>query len=338
VTGRQLRIEFEVGDRVMARDTVVARIEPTDPGFLDVRSQAQAEAAVRAAEAALALSRAQLRRAETELEFARAELERVRRLSRSSISESALDEARRRVESQEAVVDEARAQLRVREFELERAQAQLLPTSTAANRRVGCDCIDVRSPVSGTILKVVRKSEGVVNAGEAMAEIGDPANLEVVVDLLSSDAVRVKAGQRVLIEAWGGEETLEGKVRRIEPFGFTKVSALGIEEQRVNVIIDFTGDPDAWERLGHGYRVEAAIVLWQEDDVLKVPLAALFRDDGKWTVFVERGGVAHRRTVEVGRRNDLEAQISAGLEAGETIVLHPGDRVNDGVLVTPREG
>ncbi len=338
VTGRQRRIEFEVGDAVTAGETVVVSIEPIDPGFLDARSQARAEAAVQAAQAALALSRAELRRAETELEFARSELDRLRRLSRASISESALDEADRRVRTQEAVVDEARAQVDVRESELVRARAELIPSSVARLERRECDCIDVTSPVSGTILKILRKSEGVVAAGEALVEIGDPVDLEVVVDLLSSDAVRVQAGQKVLIDAWGGDEVLEGVVRRVEPFGFTRVSALGIEEQRVNVIVDFTGERERWQRLGHGFRVEADIVLWEADDVLKVPLGAMFRYQGQWHVFALEDGVARRQALEIGRRNDTEAEVLDGIEAGSLIVLHPGERVDDGVEVVPREG
>ncbi len=337
VTGRQRRIDFDVGDEVVANRTVVVSIEPTDPGFLDVRSAAQAEAAVRAADAALGLARAELRRAETELSFARNELDRAQRLSRSSISESALDDARRRVATQEAVVDEASAQLKVREFELERARAQLLPTSSATRDRESCDCVDVMSPVSGTILRIIRESEGVVAAGEPLVEIGDPADLEIVVDLLSSDVIKVEPGQRVLIDAWGGDEVLDGVVRRIEPFGFTRVSALGIEEQRVNVIVDLAAPREDWRRLGHGFQVEADIVLWQGDNVLKVPLAALFRSGGEWSVFVIEDGLAHRRRVEVGRMNDLEAELLAGLEAGETLILHPGDRVDEGTLVVRRE-
>lgn len=338
VSGRQRRIEFEVGDEVTAGETVVASIEPTDPGFLDVRSEAQAQAAVRAAEAALGLARAELRRAETELEFARTELNRAQRLSRSSISESAFDESRRRYETQQSLVEEARAQVKIRESQLEQAKAQLMPSSSAAAQREPCDCIDVRSPVSGTILRIVRKSEGVVAAGEPLVEIGDPRDLEIVVDLLSSDAVRVEPGQRVLIDSWGGDHVLEGTVKRVEPFGFTKVSALGIEEQRVNVIVDIAEPKDRWSRLGHGYRVEAGIVLWEASDVLKIPLAALFRDAGEWTVFVADDDIASRRRVSVGRLNDLEAEIVEGLEAGEMIVLHPGERIEDGTLITPRGG
>jgi HlyD family secretion protein len=194
----------------------------------------------------------------------------------------------------------------------------------------------VYSPVSGTVLRIVTESEGVVPSGAPLVEVGNPEQLEVVVDLLSADAVRVVPGQRVLIEAWGGDQPLSGRVRRVEPFGFTKVSALGIEEQRVNVRIDIQDPRERWQRLGHGYRVEPRIVLWEADDVLRVPLSALFRQGDRWAVFVERDGRAELRPVDVGQENGLEAEVRAGLEAGERVVLHPGDRVAPGARLTER--
>jgi HlyD family secretion protein len=176
----------------------------------------------------------------------------------------------------------------------------------------------------------------VVAAGEPLAEVGDPEKLEIVVDLLSADAVKVEPGQRVIIDAWGGERALEGRVRRIEPFGFTKISALGIEEQRVNVILDLVTPRSGWERLGHGYQVEVRIVLWEGKDVLKVPLTALFRSGDEWNLFVVEGERARRRTVTLGRRTGLEAQIARGVQQGERIIVHPSDRIADGVLVAER--
>jgi HlyD family secretion protein len=196
--------------------------------------------------------------------------------------------------------------------------------------------VDVYSPVSGSVLRVLQESEAVVTSGAPLIEIGNPGDMEIVVDLLSTDAVRVEAGQRVLIEAWGGVAPLNGTVRRVEPFGFTKVSALGIEEQRVNVIIDFTDPPDRWVRLGHGYRVEPKIVLAEAASVLKVPQAALFREQGKWAVFVDEGGRAALRQVELGLENGLEAQVVKGLAAGEQVVLQPGGRITAGVALKPR--
>jgi HlyD family secretion protein len=197
--------------------------------------------------------------------------------------------------------------------------------------------VTVFSPVSGDVLRVVTESEGVVQSGTPILEVGDPDKLEVVVDLLSSDAVRVQAGQRAIIEAWGGSVPLEGVVRRVEPFGFTKVSALGIEEQRVNVIVDIKEPRQQWQRLGHGYRVEPRIVLWEGHDVLKVPLSALFRQGRRWAVFVADGGQAVLREVDIGHENGLEAEVTSGLEVGERVVLHPGDRVAPGARLEERD-
>jgi HlyD family secretion protein len=186
------------------------------------------------------------------------------------------------------------------------------------------------------VLRIATESEGVVASGTPLVEVGDPGRLEVVVDLLSADAVRVGPGQRVVIEAWGGDQPLDGSVQRVEPFGFTKVSALGIEEQRVNVVIDITSPRARWERVGHGYRVEPRIVLWESPDVLRVPLSALFRQGDQWAVFVEQGGRARLRKVEIGQGNGLQAEVRAGLEADERVVLHPADRVSPGVRLAER--
>jgi HlyD family secretion protein len=199
-----------------------------------------------------------------------------------------------------------------------------------------CNCVEVTSPVSGRVLRVLKESEGVVTPGTALLEVGDPADLEIVVDLLSTEAVKVRPGQPVSIEAWGGDAPLAGRVRRVEPFGFTKVSALGIEEQRVNVIIDFTDPPERWRRLGHGYRVEPRIILAATDKALKAPRAALFRDHGNWAVFVNESGRAVLRDVELGLENGLEAEIRKGLASGDQVVLQPGDRVSDGTRVKAR--
>jgi HlyD family secretion protein len=338
VPGLMRRIELEAGDTVVADDTVIAQIEPSDPSFLDRRTEAEARAAVRAAEAAQAYASAELKRAEAERDFAESELKRYEGLAaRSTISQSDLDSARRRARTAVAAVQEARAGLQVRASELEQARARLLAPGARPGRRTDCDCVLVRSPVSGRVLKVNNESEGVVASGTPLVEIGDPRHLEVVTDLLSTDAVKVKAGQRVLIEGWGEPRPLEGVVRRVEPYGFTKVSALGVEEQRVNVVIDFTDPPELWRRLGHGYRVEPRVVLWESPDVLKVPLSSLFRDKGRWAVFVERGGRARVTPVEMGHENGLEAEILKGLSAGERVVLHPSDRVTGGQRIEARK-
>ncbi|MEZ5565514.1 MAG: efflux RND transporter periplasmic adaptor subunit [Gammaproteobacteria bacterium] len=308
--GLMHRIALKAGDTVTRQETVVARIEPNDPNFLDARSLGEAQAAVR--------------RAEADRNFAVAELKRYRELAREGVvSANDLDAATHRAETAQAGLEQARA---------------VLTAPSRVRRRQGpdCDCVDVYSPVSGSVLRVLQESEAVVASGEPLIEIGNPEDLEIVVDLLSTDAVRVEAGQRVLIEAWGGGPPLKGKVRRVEPFGFTKVSALGVEEQRVNVIIDFDEPRARWARLGHGYRVEPRIVLAEADGVLKVPQAALFREQGDWAVFVDAGGKARLRRVKLGLENGLEAQVLDGLSAGEQVVLQPGGRVTDGVGLKAR--
>jgi HlyD family secretion protein len=335
--GLMRRIELEAGDHVVADETIVARIEPSDPSFLDVRSAAEARASLDAAGASRALAEAQVKRAQADLDFARAELDRIRALARShTVSQADLDAAERQARTSEAALAEARAERRVRESEYQVARARLLSPASTRTRAADCNCVNVYSPVSGQVLRVVKESEGTVQSGASLIEIGDPEKLEVVVDLLSADAIRVEPGQRVMIESWGGGAPLGGKVRRIEPFGFTKVSALGIEEQRVNVIIDITDPRERWRRLGHGYRVEPRIVLWESQDVLRVPLSALFRHGEHWAVFVADGSRAELRPVEIDHGNGLEAEVVSGLEAGERVVLHPGDRVSPGGRIRER--
>lgn len=339
VAGRILRVEGEAGDAVTQNETIVAQIEPADPTLLDPRSEAQAEAAVRAAESARDLAAAETRRGEAELDFANAELDRARALFRDkTISQRELEAARRAYEAAVAALESARAALQVQAFELESARSQLLSPAETLHRSHGDRVIPLRSPLTGRILRVVNESERVVAAGEPLMEIGDPSDLELVVDLLSADAVKVSPGQRVIVEAWGGEVPLEGEVRRVEPFGFTKVSALGIEEQRVNVVIDLLTDREVWQRLGHGYQVDVRIVLWEGASVLRVPLTALFREGGDWCLFVARDGRAERRCVQVGVRNGVDAQILAGIESGEHVLAHPSDRVTDGTRIRPRLG
>lgn len=336
VTGRALRIDSELGDQVVANETVLARIEPTDPTFLDLRSRAQAEAQEKAAAAALTLARAELEQAQAELGFATNEVERARRLrSESAIAARTLDEAERTFKIQKAAVTMATSSLEMRRFELENARALLVSPTDRIAMQGKCDCVSITAPVSGQILDIVHESEGVVQAGEPLLEIGDPDDLEIVADLLSADAVQIEPGQAVIIEDWGGEP-LEGRVRRVEPAGFTKVSALGIEEQRVNVIVDFKADAADRQRLSHGYRVETRIVLWQDDDALNLPLTALFRDGEQWAVFAEEEGQARLRHVEVGKQNGLDAEIVGGLGEGASVVLHPSDQITDGVMIQGR--
>ena len=334
VAGRLLRIELEPGAHVHAGD-VVARIVPGAPAFLDARAEAEARAAVEAAEAALAAARTERARAASELEFARADERRIENLhERDLASAEALDRARLNVRVAEAALAAADENLRVRTAELDAARSRLLQP----NGEGGVESsIDVRSPVDGRVLRVIRESEAVVPAGAELLSIGDPDDLEIVVEMLSTDAVHVERGAKVIIENYGRDAPpLEGRVRLVEPYGFTKISALGVEEQRVNVIVDFVAPPEERPPLAHGFRVEAAVVTWSADDVLRVPVAALFRTGGRWAVFRAIDDTARLTFVEVGRNNGQFAEVLAGLNAAETVVLYPGERITDGTRIRRR--
>ncbi|MEL7538377.1 MAG: efflux RND transporter periplasmic adaptor subunit [Pseudomonadota bacterium] len=337
VAGRLQRIEAEVGDTVVAGDTVLALIEPGDPVLLDPRSEAQARAAVQAAESARQLAQAEVDKASAELEFQEQELKRAAELVvDGTISQRSLDDARRGARTARAALDTARAALQVRLFELEQAEAALLsPIATQAAAEV-CECLPITAPISGRVLTIPNRSERVVTPGEALLEIGDPAGLEIVADYQSADAVQIEAGQRVRIERWGGDQPLEGRVRLVEPFGFTKVSALGIEEQRVNVVIDLLSDAAAWQGLGHGYQVETHVVVYESSDAVVVPQTALFRSGDGWALFAVLNGRAQLQPVTVGKRNGRDAEILDGVAAGATIVANPDDRIADGSAVTAR--
>jgi HlyD family secretion protein len=337
VTGRLLRIERDAGDTVVADETIIAQLQPIDPAFLDLRTEAEMQASLQASEAARDLAEADVSRARAELSFAETDLDRIKRLAENqTVSERRLDEAELAFDTRKAALATAEAQLDMRIHELARAKTQLISPAELIRNRDTCVCIPLYAPVNGKVLRVLKESEGVLQAGTVLAEIGDPLDLEIVVDLLSADAVKVKPGFEVLIEDWGGDVVLKGTVTRVEPFGFTKISALGIEEQRVNIIIDLTSPQEDYEQLAHGFRVEASIILWQGEDVLKLPLTSLFRNGGDWAVYAVTDGVAETRPVEIGNANGLEVEIVSGLSEGDTIVVHPGNAIGDGVRVTSR--
>ncbi len=337
-TGLLRRIETEPGDAVVAGKTIVAEVEPIESELLDPRSRAEAEAQLSAATSAESLARAELQKSEAELEFANSELERARELAKNgTISERDLEASERAYKTARAALGVAQAAMQVRQYELERAQAMLMTPEQMQTRRALCECVSITSPVDGQVLRVLRESEGFVAAGEGLVEIGDPERLEIVVDLLSVDAIRVRKGDRALITNWGGGHQLEARVRRVDPFGFTKVSALGIEEQRVNVLLDIVSPGEAWKNLGHGYQVDVRIVIWEGDNVLKVPLTALFRDGEDWAVFVSDDGRVVQRLVELGHRTDKEGQIVGGLEEGDLVVAYPGEAIEEGDRVIGRE-
>ena len=337
IAGRMLRIEVHAGDFIEAQKTAIATIEPIDPAFLDARSQRQLEHAVSAARAARDFAAATVRGREADLKLARQELDRVRPLfAKGFVSKARLDAAEASLAASEAALTTARAASRQAEFEVKTAQAALIVPSDDPSRKDKRCCYTVRAPVDGQILRVMNESAGVIQPGHPLAEVGDAADLEIVVDLLSTEAVKVSPGDAVLITRWGGDGALNGKVRRVEPFGFLKISSLGIEERRVNVIIDLVDPHERWRRLGHGYQIDAAIVRWSVAKVLQVPVGALFRHGADWAVFKIDGGTARLTTLEVGHMNDESAEVLSGLRAGDQVVSHPGEQVSDGVAVTSR--
>lgn len=335
VAGFMRRIDLKAGDAVTAGQ-VVAAIDPARSVALDPRSRAQARAQASAAQAALAQAQENARAAAAAAQLAQQERVRAESLRQSNfISAQALDAARTAETRARAVEAAAQHAVRVARFDLETARAALASASQLQNGGAASR-VEVRAPVAADVLKLLHESEGAVAAGQPLMEIGDPASLEVEVEVLSTHAVKIAPGSRVILDRWGGAAPVEGIVRVVEPSGFTKVSALGVEEQRVRVIVDFTSPRDAWARLGDGYRVEARFVLWEDAEVLQLPTSALFRKGAGWAVFVLKGGRAHLVPVETGQRAGLVTQVLSGLEAGTEIVSHPDDTLDDGVRVKPR--
>lgn len=335
VLGRVLRSIFKVGDKVEQGKTVVASILPSAPPFLDERDRLAAEATVKSAEAALRLSEVNVMKAEAELRFSKSDLQRAETLApRGAIPERQLEQARIDLQTKEATLASAKADVKIRERELERTRANLTePGNINAPIRAR---VDVTAPVSGYVLRVVTESENIVAAGTVLVEIGDPRNLEIQADFLSTDAVRIQKGAEAIIENWGGKP-LHARVRRVEPVGFTKVSALGVEEQRVIVRLDFTDPPEAWSGLGHDYRVFVRVVVAQDDNALLVPLSALFRSGKQWAVFKVVNGVARMTVVELGERNLDQAAVLSGLNQRDVVIIYPNDRIVEGIRITERQ-
>jgi HlyD family secretion protein len=337
VAGYLQRIELDVGDNVSQGQTL-ALLEPLRPEVLDPRSQARAEAQVAAAEAALKGADEAVTAAHAEARYARSEYMRKKKLRADAlISQDALEQAENHNRQASAALRSAEFAVDVARFELEAARTSL-SYSLTENGETGLPAVKLRAPVDSRVLRIDHESEGVVSTAQDLLEIGDPAALEVAVDVLSADAVRIQPESRVIFRRWGGDQTLEGVVRTIEPVGFTKISALGVEEQRVWVIADLTSPRDMWLTLGDGYRVEANFILWEAGDVLQLPANALFRHADGWAVFSVENGRARRREIETGQRNGLVAEVLAGLDAGARIILHPNDLIEDGIRVEEQTG
>jgi HlyD family secretion protein len=334
VTGTVSRITLEPGD-VVTGGQAVATIRPASPALLDARTRTELRAQVEAARAALGQTRAEAASAEADARQAQADLQRMRPLaSAGAIAAAALEQYELRARTADERHQAATFAVRVATHRLEAAQAAAaVGGSSASSTGVGAP-LTLRAPVDGTVLRRVRVSEAVVPAGDVLLEMGDLSTLEVVADYLSTDAVQLRPGMDVLIEQWGGDVPLRGRIRRIEPAGFTKVSALGVEEQRVNVVVEPVDGEEAWRALGDGYRVEVRAVVWEAPDVLGVPLGSLFRHGERdWAVFVVEEGRAVLRPVQIGRQTDRSVQIVEGVRAGEEVIVHPGDRVSAGARV-----
>lgn len=336
IAGKTRRAPVRPGDRVIAGETVVAVVDPAPPALLDARSREQAEAAVAEAEAALAAAQAQFRQAQEELAFARSQYDRARTLTeRGVMSETQFEEAGQRLAIRIAAEEAARANVTMARSRLQRARAALIEPGTAAGGRDSC-CVNIRAPLTGTVLTVDIISERPVAAGTRLLTIGRTDDLEIVADLLSADAVGLPEGARALVERWGGPEPLEARLRKVEPSAHVKVSALGIEERRVDALFDLTSPPELWRGLSDGYALYLRIISWEAENVLQVPLSALFRRDGDWAVFRQRDGRAEAVPVRIGHLNATMAEILSGLEAGDMVVMHPSDAIADGTRIEPR--
>ena len=337
VAGRLQRVDVEPGETVSGGESVVAQMLPTNPAALDVRTKEQAQAAVKASEAALRAARADLTKAVADKDLAELDLQRTKQLfEKDIVAQAALDRAERVALLSAASLDTATAAITMREADVSNARALLIGFGDQPEEAED-GVISLRAPVSGRVLRILQESATTLPAGAPVLEIGDTSNgLEIVVELLSSDAVQVHVGDRVIVSNWGGQNDLGGVVTRVDPWGFTKFSALGVEEQRVNAIVEFTEPWEQRQNLGHGFRVEVKIVVWEDQNALFVPSSALFRDGKEWAVFVVDAGIATKRIVQIGQNNGLQAQIISGLNGGDSIVLYPGTNLVDGASVQER--
>ena len=338
LTGRLLRVELHAGDAVEAGKTLLSAIEPKSPELLDVRAEAEALARVHAAESAVSRAVPEVARWKAEWEYARDENRRIRQISeRGAASATEVQRAMlmERVTAQQ--LKSADFTLEIARFELALARAALLRTRAATPGSEQTEGrFEIIAPSGGRVLRVLQESSAVVSPGTPLLEIGDPTDLEVVIDVLSSDGARIAAGAPVSLEHWAGEELppLRAVVRLVEPSAFLKISALGVEEQRVNVIADLTDPPAQRPSLGDGFRVDARIVVWEGQDLLVVPTGALFRRGDSWAAFVISEGHSQLRTVTIGHMSASEAEVLSGLSEGEEVIVHPTDRVHENASVS----
>ena len=332
VAGYLKRIELEVGDTVR-KGQGVALLDPLRSTVLDPRSRAEAEAVAASAKAALDAAKEKSRAAAADAEYSRERNTRMRKLFAGGyISKDDIDQAESEAKKAGANLQAAEAAVTAAKADLDRAES-VLRYSAAEHTPDSGKTVVVASPVSGKVLKLHHESEGVVNSGDPLLDIGNPGSLEVKAEVLSADAVKIRKGTPVIFERWGGDRPLSGHVRVVEPAGFTKVSSLGVEEQRVLVIMDFTSPPETWQGLGDGYRLDASFIIWEGKDALQVPASALFRKGEGWALFIVENKRARIRTVEIGHRNGLVAEIIKGLVENEPVIVHPDDRLKEGSRV-----
>jgi len=332
VSGRLERVPLEVGDRVVASRTIIACIRPAAPEFLDPRSRAQAETAVDAARSALASATAQRDRLAADAVRTRDQLRRVSDLAKQHVvAPQELETAQADADQAANAVRAAEADIRTRQANVTSAQMALANPQATAKQ-----VVNVTSPASGVVTHLLQQSERTVAVGTQLVEIGDTAGLEAAIEFLSQDAVKIRAGQRAEIYNWGGPAAISAEVRRVEPQGFTKVSALGVEEQRTLVILQFTAPATAWAGLAPGYRVWGRVYLRQTAAAILAPLGALVRDRGDWAVYRIEQGRARLRPVRIGTLTDRDGEVLSGVSPGDPLIAYPSDQVQDGVRVRAR--
>jgi HlyD family secretion protein len=335
LAGRVRRISLKAGDAVDP-GTVIATLDPAAPPLLDARTERELMERVGAAEASLAKARTSVVQAGAALAQSNADLRRTQKLAQEGfLSAANLERDLLKAELDARAVEAAAFERHAAEHQVELARAALTRSRRALEGHRGIEQLEIRSPVRGRVLRVAQESEAVVSIGAPLVELADPGDLEVVVDVLTSDAVHIAPGAPVRMDVGNAaEQPLEGRVRRVEPSAYTKVSALGVEEQRVNVIIDIVSPRERWRSVGDGYRVDARIVVHREENALRVPVSALFRDNAGWAVFVVDDRIARTRAVNVVRRGTLLALIDKGVAEGERVIIYPGEAVRDGAKVS----